>query len=200
MALTTSSRIDRFSGYDEKVRHRLQDAAIACVSELGFSKVRMRDIGDRVGLARQTVYNYYGSKHEVVAAAFMREGMEFAQEIAKHILSFDGLDNKFVEAFLFVLERFPKNPVLALVLDCDGDFLAKAGMSYWLFGDVGRVVFADVFHEFPYLAEQAEEISEYWSRNAMSFLTLRGHNERSREELDGYVRRRLLPGLCLQNT
>lgn len=198
MASTSFFRADRFPSHDEQVRLRLQDAAIACVSEVGFNKVRIRDIGDRAGLARQTVYNYYSNKYDVVAAAFMREGMQLAENVAAHIQAVEGVENKFVEGFLYVVEQFPLNPVLALVLEPGSDFLARAGMRYWPFSDIGQVVFAGVFQEFPALAEQAEEISEHWSRNAMSFLTLRGRTERSREELAGYVRRRLLPGLCLQ--
>lgn len=191
--------VDRYPRHDEQVRQRLQDAAIACLREQGFNKVTMRHIGERAGLVRQTVYNYYRSKHEVLAAAFMREGMALAQDVARHIRQIEGVDNRFVEGFLYVVEQFPRNPVLALVLEPGSDFLARVGMSYWPFSEIGRVTFAEIFQQHPALAAQAEEISEHWSRNAMSFLTLRGPTERSREELAAYVRRRLLPGLGLQD-
>jgi hypothetical protein len=64
------------------------------------------------------------------------------------------------------------------------------------FDQFGQLVFGDFFRSHPALAAQAEEISEYWSRNALSFLTFRTA-ERSREELENYVRRRLIPGLHL---
>jgi hypothetical protein len=96
-----------------------------------------------------------------------------------------------------VVEQFPRNPILALVLEPGSDVPARAGMSYYPFGPLGLIAFAQVFTRHPLLAAQAEEIAEYWTRSALSFLTMRGAKERNREELADYVRRRLLPGLGL---
>lgn len=134
----------------------------------------MRHIGERAGLVRQTVYSYYRNKHEVLAAAFMREGMALVEDVVRHIRQIEGVDNPFVESFLYVVEQFPRNPVLALVLEPGSDFLARVSMSYWLFSQIALVVFAGIFQQHPALAAQAEEIPEHWSRNVMSFLTLRG--------------------------
>lgn len=189
--------VDRYPSYDEQVRQRLQDAAIACVRELGFNKVSMRHIAERSGLVRQTVYNYYSSKFDLLGEAFLREGTQLAQAIADHIRGIDSIEDQFVEAFLYLLEALPRNPILALMVEPGNEFLSSIRMDL-PFDQFGQLAFGDVFLSHPALGAQAEEISEYWSRNALSFLTFRT-TERSREELELYVRRRLVPGLRLQD-
>lgn len=196
-AFATTPAADRYPSHDEQVRQRLQDAALACVRELGFNKVSMRHIAERSGLVRQTVYNYYSSKFDLLGEAFLREGTQLALEIADHIRAIDNIEDQFVETFLFLVEALPRNPILALMVEPGNEFLSTIRMDL-PFDQFGQLVFGDVFRSHPALGAQAEEISEYWSRNALSFLTFRT-TERSREELESYVRRRLVPGLRLQD-
>ncbi len=196
-AAATAQPLASYPSHDELVRQRLMDAAIACVQDVGLAKVAMRQIAERAGLVRQTVYNYYPNKNQLLSDAFNREGALFAQAIADHIGTVGGAGEQFVAAFLFVVEHFPRNPILALVLEQGSEFLRQVGMSYYPFGPFGEIAFARLFAEQPALAGQTEEISEYWTRNALSFLTMRGATERNRDELADYVRRRLLPGLGL---
>jgi AcrR family transcriptional regulator len=186
----------RYPSHDEQVRQRLQDAALECVREVGFNKVSMREIAERAGIVRQTVYNYYPNKHKLVGEAFLREGAELAQDIAGHIRQFDSVEDKFVETFIYVVEQIPRNPILALMVEPGNEFLSTMRMDL-PFNLFGQVVFEDVFRAHPSLADQAEEIGEFWSRNALSFLTFHTDKERSREDLEAYVRRRLIPGLHL---
>ncbi|TNF33181.1 MAG: TetR/AcrR family transcriptional regulator [Gammaproteobacteria bacterium] len=186
-----------YPSHDEVVRARLMDAAVHCVHEMGISKVGMRHIAEAAGLARQTAYKYYPNKYDVLADAFMREGLRFAEQLANHINRIEAVDEQFVEAFLFVIDTLPENPVLMLLVEPEDGFIHHLGISYHPFGLFGELAFSQVFNAHPALAAQAEEISEYWARNVLSFLSLSGTRERSREELAGYVRYRLLPGLHL---
>lgn len=185
------------SSHDEAIRKRLLDATIACLEQHGLKKLTMSHIGEHSGLVRQTVYNYYRSKNEILAAAFMREGLRFATRVAAHIQPFEKTEDQFVEGLLFVVEHFPHHPILKQILENGTEFLHRVGMQHYPFADIGLVVFAEVFQRHAYLRSQAEEISEYWSRNAMSLITLRGATQRNRTELEAYVRHRLLPGLHL---
>lgn len=196
-AIASPSLITSYPSHDEQVRQRLQDAAIACVRELGFNKVSMRHIAERSGLVRQTVYNYYSSKFDLLGEAFLREGTQLALAIAEHIRGIESVEDQFVESFLYLQEALPHNPILALMVEPGNEFLSTIRMDL-PFDTFGQVVFGDVFRSHPALGEQAEEISEYWSRNALSFLTFRTA-ERSRKDLESYVRRRLIPGLRLQD-
>lgn len=188
---------ERYPSHDEIVRSRLMDAAIECVREMGMEKVGMRHIAERTGLARQTAYKYYSNKYDILADAFMREGLQFVQQLAAQINPVKGVDNQFVEAFLYVLEALPHNPVLMLLVEPEDGFISHLGVSYHPFGLFGEMAFQQIFKDHPQLAAQKDEISEFWGRSVLSFLTLSGIRERSRDELAEYVRYRLLPGLHL---
>lgn len=188
---------ERYPSHDERVRARLMDAAILCVREMGIKKTGMRHIAEKAGLARQTVYKYYSGKYDILADAFMREGLEFVQQLAAHISGIPAIEEQFVEAFVYVVETLPQNPVLMLLVEPEDGFISHLGVSYHPFGLFGELAFQHIFTQHPALAAQKDEISEFWGRNVLSFLSLSGTRERNREELADYVRYRLLPGLHL---
>lgn len=178
-------------------RNRLMDAAIACMRSMPLNKITMQHIAQHSGIVRQTVYNYYASKNELLAATFQREGTALAVAVAGVIQAFADLEDKFVEGFLFVIHHFPRNPVLAKVIEPGSDFLGTVGMRHYPFAVFGQVAFREVFEAHPVLMAEAEEISELWVRNALSLLTMPAAQPRSPEALAAYVRRRLVPGLGL---
>ena len=183
---------------DELTREKLMDAGIACLSRYGLKKTNMRLIAQESGIVRQTVYNYFSSKYEVLSAAFQREGIRLGEETARHIERFDDAGTKLVEGFLFIHEHFPRNPILAEVLAPGQDFMGTVGLSTVPFALYGELVFHSVFEEHPYLKPDIENISELWIRSVMSFLTLPGPTTRNREQMERYVRRHLLPGVGLR--
>tara|TARA_R110002124_G_scaffold64009_1_gene175333 strand:- start:394 stop:1035 length:642 start_codon:yes stop_codon:yes gene_type:complete len=195
--LPLAPELNAGSSHDGQMRSRLMDAAVQCLHHMGIAKVGMRHIAEAAGLARQTAYKYYSNKYDILADAFLREGLRYSEQLACHIETVEGVENQFVEAFLFVIDTLPENPVLMLLVEPEDGFISHLGVSYHPFGLFGQFGFRNIFNAHPVLAVQAEDISEYWARNALSFLTLSGTRERSREELIEYIRYRLLPGLHL---
>ncbi|WP_285243358.1 TetR/AcrR family transcriptional regulator [Pseudarthrobacter sp. fls2-241-R2A-127] len=61
------------------MRERIQQAALACVAEKGFSNVSMGDIIAEAGLSAGAVYVYYRSKEELIVDAGQRV---FAERMA----------------------------------------------------------------------------------------------------------------------
>ena len=194
--MTISGR--KYLAPEEVTRHKLLDAGIACLHRYGLKKTNMRLIAEESGIVRQTVYNYFDNKYDLLSAAFQREGLLLGEATARYIERFDSVEDKFVEGFLYIHDHFPKSPILANILDPKQDFLAKTGLSSVPFSVYGELVFHDVFEQYPYLKPHIEEISELWTRNVVSFLTLPGPRKRTREELESFVRRHLLPGIGLQ--
>ena len=182
---------------EELTRNRLLDAGIACLDRHGLKKTTMRLIAEESGIVRQTVYNYFQNKYDLLSAAFEREGLLLGEETARFIERFDSVDDKFVEGFLYIHDHFPRNPILANVLDPTQNFVARAGLSSVPFAVYGELVFKAVFEEHPYLKPHIEEISELWTRNVLSFLMLPGPRKKTRNELKQFVRRYLLPGIHL---
>lgn len=197
-ALTVRKASGEYASPEEITREKLMDAGIACLSKHGLKKINMRLIAQESGIVRQTVYNYFNSKYELLSAAFQREGIRLGEGALRHIERFEGADTKLVEGFLFIYENFPKNPILAQVLEPGQDFMATVGLTSVPFAWYGELVFHEVFEEHPYLKPEVENISELWIRSVMSFLTLPGPEKRDREEMENYVRRYLLPGVGLR--
>jgi len=148
-------------------------------------------------LARQTVYNYYKNKNEILSAAFEREGVKLAALVAEEIAQYPDVREKFVQGFIYIIEHFPRNPILSQITEPGNIFYGAVGMSHYPFATFGMLAFAEIFEGHPELAKDGEEMSELWIRNVMSFLSMPGPQKKSREELEGFIRRRLVPGLGL---
>lgn len=181
---------------EDATREKLMDAAVTCIADMPLKKITMTHIAEKSGIVRQTVYNYFENKNQLLAATLEREGLKLAQAVAQHIASFNAIEDKYIEGFLYVLQHFPQNPLLAKVIEPGSDFLSTVGMRYYPFAAFS-ICYEDVYKAHPELQEQAEEISEHWIRNCLSFLTMPAAKQRSQEEMREYVKRRLLPGLHL---
>lgn len=57
---------------EDEARERLLTAADACYDEKGPMRTRMGDVARRAGVHRSTVYYYFPSKDELLAASFLR--------------------------------------------------------------------------------------------------------------------------------
>lgn len=62
--------IDRRSERRQRTIDEILDAAWDLVREQGLSGLAMRDLGARVGMKAQSLYAYFGSKHEIYDAMF----------------------------------------------------------------------------------------------------------------------------------
>ena len=195
----TTLALTRYPSAEEIARNRLMDAGIVCIKKYGFDKATIKEIAKESGIARQTVYNYYKNKNELLADAFAREGFKLATESANYISAYKQADEMFVQAFLYIHEHLPKNTVLALLLEPGNSFLMKVGMVYFPFEHFCITAFSPIFDRYPYLKKDIEDISELWIRNVISILTMPSAKKKSRKQLEQYVRLRLIPGLNLRD-
>jgi TetR/AcrR family transcriptional regulator, transcriptional repressor of aconitase len=56
--------------YSQARRQQIIDAAYRCIARKGFRQTTMRDIYEEAGLSAGAVYNYFESKHDIIAASF----------------------------------------------------------------------------------------------------------------------------------
>jgi len=187
-----------YTNYEELQRNQIMDAAIVCIDRKGVDKTRIGDIAKELGLARQTIYNYFSNKNALVEAVFLRESFSLAENIKSYIADFDELEDKLTHAFLYAVDQFPKNPILSHAITTGGQYLQEMGISRETMQLFGDIALAEVYEAHPFLKLQSQEVSEVISRNIISFLVLPDQNPRTAEELEGFVRRRLIPGLCLE--
>lgn len=116
---------DKREEYLEERRELLLDAALTVLSRDGFDKATMAAIAEQAGIAKGTVYNYFQSKEDVLAAVLYErttqlervledENMtpEAALTTIAHLFLAETLDRKPGLARLVLLES-PKFPALA---------------------------------------------------------------------------------------
>ncbi len=180
------------------MKNRLMDGCIVSIKNKGVSKTSIRDIALNTGIARQTVYKHFKNKNEILAATFQREGLTFALEVADYIRDFSDTEDKFIAGFVYVVENFTKNPILAQVVAPGSTFLNDVGMQFFNFSDFGKIVYSHVFEKNPELEKHSEAISELWIRNSLSFIAMPGPKKTSKE-FSLFIKERLIPGIGLQH-
>jgi AcrR family transcriptional regulator len=182
---------------EEIMRHRLMDGCLACLQHKAVDKLSIRDIAEETGIARQTVYKHFKNKNEILAAAFQREGLNFALAVADYIRDFPDVEDKFVYGFIYVVEHFKANPILALIVEPGSTFLNDVGMKYFSFAEFGMVVYQQIFEKYSAMEAHSEAISELWIRNSLSFIAMPGPYK-NRDALEAFIRERLIPGSHLE--
>jgi AcrR family transcriptional regulator len=91
------------------LRERIVDAAVALTTEMGWARVTMATVADRVGVSRQTVYNEVGTKPGLAEAMILHELDRFLGVVT---LAFDQHPDDLVAAI-----RDASHDVLVLAKD-----------------------------------------------------------------------------------
>jgi len=68
-----TSAADRTATSAPSMRERIVEAAVSLTTEVGWARVTMAAIADRVGVSRQTVYNEVGTKPGLAEAMILHE-------------------------------------------------------------------------------------------------------------------------------
>ena len=186
-----------YTVHEDLLRNQIMDAAITCIEKKGLDKTRIGDIAAELGLARQTIYNYFANKNSLFEAMFSREAISLAENAAAFIGGFESLEDKFVHTFLYIFKEFPKSPVLSHIAHSGNTYVQEIGISRQTMQLFGELALKDVFAETPFLNAQSGEIAELLSRNIMSFILMPDQEPRTERELEAFVRRRLVPGIGL---
>jgi AcrR family transcriptional regulator len=84
------ARPDRRAARRQETMDEIVAAAWEIVRDQGLAGLSMRDLGRRVSMKAQSIYSYFGSKHEIYDAMFHQGYTEFAAAIAD---SLDGPDD-----------------------------------------------------------------------------------------------------------
>lgn len=76
MAMTTGSTKGAVKAGPTEMRERILEAAAELLGRFTLTKVTMEDVARATGIARQTIYKYFGGKDELVIALFVQEMTE----------------------------------------------------------------------------------------------------------------------------
>jgi AcrR family transcriptional regulator len=107
----------------EGTRARILDAAFEAVSTFGLSRLTVDDVARLAGLARQSVYRYFGSKEELIVALVVREEEAFLDGVRKAQARHADLEAAMGEAVLFCLRTLAEHPLLDRLLASEPESL-----------------------------------------------------------------------------
>jgi AcrR family transcriptional regulator len=191
-----SSPVNVDSANADQTRKRIHAAVIECVERWGIEKTTLNDIAKTAGISRQTVYNYFPGKAEVLESALDEAGRAFMERVEAHATRFDDPAECLLESLLYTITELPKEPYLHVLVE-PAFFLTF--MQEFFGSELSRervqAVTRACLRNAPELLPQVEEISEITSRFLMSVLITDGGVKRSEAQMRGLIQRRILPGL-----
>ena len=184
--------------HPDRARDRLLDAAEICFGEFGISKTTVEDIAKQAMVSRATVYRYFSGRDAVVSGVILRETERYLDRVRARVESQPDLRSAIVEFVEVTLRAATRDETVALVFTTD-DGLDSVGIiegaSVALFEMITeflRPIFAKFSHQHP-VDLPVEDAAEWILRTILSLLTVNGPKRRSRDGLNTYLRRFLLP-------
>jgi AcrR family transcriptional regulator len=112
--------------YQQAARTLLRDSIVAAVDELvraqGWSATTMAEVARAAGVSRQTVYNEFGTRQELVQTYILREIDTLVGEVERHVRAHaDDARSALAGAFALFLKLASDEPLVAVVTaDAEG--------------------------------------------------------------------------------
>jgi AcrR family transcriptional regulator len=183
------------------IRERLLNACVASVAEHGLHDLKMNHIIENSGISRRTVYKYFSNKQEIIKAAYHREGARLFEATKQEVAKYSTVEDIFVYSFLYVYEYFPGNPLLRALIDQNRELMESLNVADQT---IMETIMQDIdlgylFQDYPDVLRDIFELSEYWVQAISSFLLLGIGKNKTIDEIEVYIRKRFVPGLCLDD-
>ena len=104
-------------------RHRLLDAALACVLDVGLRRTTLADVARRAGVSRMTVYRHFEDLDTLVSALLTRELVQVITEVEHEVAVLPTARERLVEASVQTVVRTTAHPLYQRILDLDPELL-----------------------------------------------------------------------------
>lgn len=104
-------------------RTRILDAAFDAVADFGLSRLTMEDVATRATCSRQTLYRYFPTRDDLLAALVLREEERFLEGVRAAFAAAVDLEEGVREAVVFVLGEARRHPLLDRLLRTEPDAL-----------------------------------------------------------------------------
>lgn len=147
------------------LRSSILDAAWAKAAEISWNQVRMADLADEVGVSRQTIYNEFGSKDDLVLALVNREQDRFLEGVEELMSAAPHFDAAMRDSITWLLDEVEDHQVLGrMVADAragstEGLIPMLTVHSDTIFRPVRRRVVEILLERWPTLDRDAAEVS-----------------------------------------
>ncbi|MBH0777855.1 TetR/AcrR family transcriptional regulator [Nocardia bovistercoris] len=181
----------------EHPRSEIIDAASRCLVRLGLERTSIAAISREAGVSRQTVYNHFASREEIVDAAIERAATEASTRILARARGNETAAGFVVDLCMGAVEEFRRNPAISPMLSVLGDPGTRSRVLTPPVIAQAREFLRPLIDYLPERAPYLDEMTETYLRFELSLLTLDSDITRSPEALRGYLHRVLVPALGL---
>ncbi len=183
---------------EDEARQRIIAATMSCVDQFGSAKTTLSDVATELGVTRQTVYRYYPSLAELLAAVAQAGLDDFVERMQSHLAKATTPTDAAIEAVVFAVRAIPNEPYIGLLFQAgETDIFSRgvtSSMALSLGADMLRRIPVD-WSEIGVADDELEGLAEILMRLFVSFLQYPADPPRSDDELRALVRRWLGPAL-----
>lgn len=163
--------------------------------EEGIDAVSITDIADRCGITKNTVYNYFGSKEEILWAVFFHQVQDFVDRVKRRMETATNTYERFEAYALANEEKFFEDPNFPVFQDMFRTIYASASekpddfwdspfnTSHWK-PNTAKTLLVDNFHDGSVKADLDPELTV--AAFTYGFLSNAGYGIRNKETLKKY--------------
>jgi AcrR family transcriptional regulator len=187
---------------EQEARRRILDAAIRCVERFGPTRTRLVDVANELGVTRQTVYRYFPSVTDMLAAVSEAGADDFLDRMASDLDYVATPADAITETVLYCLRKIPSEPSLGLMLRAGETELFTRGATSSRAIQLG----AEMLQRFPidWVAlgldkPDVENLAELIMRLFLSFLQYPTDPPRTDDELRAFLSRWVVPALSVDS-
>src|SRR5438874_4984144 len=90
----------------DATRARILDAVFSCAERFGLGRTTIADVAKEARLSRQTVYRYFPSRHDLLAALVLREEERLVESVRRATEPYTELRPALEAAFTASLKTF----------------------------------------------------------------------------------------------
>lgn len=178
------------------IRHRIIDAAEACIARYGVQKTTIDDVIKRAGVARATLYHHVpGGRDEIIIEVLIREGRRNAHVVLEAIARAASLQDSITDGILAAVERIQADEHLTYLFSPEilGPASRLEGAGARLV-DVTAELVGPVIEAGRRTGQVPDDLddrdaAEWTLRIFLSLLAFEGPHARTRTELREFVRR-----------
>ena len=110
-------------------RGRILDAAFDAIAVFGIARLSLEDVARRAGLSRQTLYRYFRTKDDVVAAVILREEEALLEVVTAAGTTHEDVRDALEAAILATLVAAREHPLLGRLLETEPERVLPFLMS-----------------------------------------------------------------------